>query len=245
MKVFTVTGLSGSGKTTTIECIIKELVRRDFSVGTVKEIHNESFAIDTEGKNTYRHRQAGAGTVTALGLYETDVMYKGKMNIYDLLRHYTEDYVILEGVSDVNVPRIAVAKSLEELKINKLTFLISGVVANNSDNMISDIPVINAITDINKLVDKIIEVVPDLMPDVDIECCGQCGKSCRDLLSLIVKGQARKEDCVLGRNKVKLLIDGKEIDIVPFVDNILYNTVKGLVKELKGYKEGAEIIIKL
>ncbi len=52
MKVLTVTGLSGSGKTTVIENLIKELKRRGYSIGSVKEIHYEAFAIDTPGKNT-------------------------------------------------------------------------------------------------------------------------------------------------------------------------------------------------
>ena len=39
MKVFSVIGLSKSGKTTTIENIIKELRRRNYTVGSVKEIH--------------------------------------------------------------------------------------------------------------------------------------------------------------------------------------------------------------
>ena len=39
MKVLTVTRLSGSGKTTVIENLIKELKRRGYSIGSVKEIH--------------------------------------------------------------------------------------------------------------------------------------------------------------------------------------------------------------
>ena len=46
MKVFSVVGVTKSGKTTTIEQIIKEFIRRGYSVGSVKEIHFEQFAID-------------------------------------------------------------------------------------------------------------------------------------------------------------------------------------------------------
>ena len=42
MKVFSVIGISKSGKTTTIENIIKELRKRNYSVGSVKEIHFEN-----------------------------------------------------------------------------------------------------------------------------------------------------------------------------------------------------------
>lgn len=245
MKVLSVTGITKSGKTTTIENIIRELVHRGYSVGTVKEIHNEAFAIDSEGKNTYRHRQAGAKTVTALGLYETDVMYQGKMNIYQLLRHYSEDYVILEGVDYANVPRIATAHDIDTLVIDDLTFIISGVIANEYSSDIEQIPVISSIDNICGLVDRIEELVPKLMPDMDKDCCNQCGSTCRELVKSIIKGKAKVTDCKISNSKVKLNIDGQDVEIVPFVDNILYNSIIGIVGELRGYRKGADIVIKL
>lgn len=59
------------------------------------------------------------------------------------------------------------------------------------------------------------------------------------------KGQAKREDCVLVNSKVKLQIDEKDIDMVPFVQNILSNAVLGVVKELDGYVEGKEITVKI
>ena len=59
MKVFSVFGITKSGKTTTIENIIAELRKRRYSVGSVKEIHFEIFAIDTEGTNADRHKKDG------------------------------------------------------------------------------------------------------------------------------------------------------------------------------------------
>ncbi|MDR1953327.1 MAG: hypothetical protein LBQ21_02415 [Clostridiales Family XIII bacterium] len=41
--------------------------------------------------------------------------------------------------------------------------------------------------------------------------------------------------------EVRLVIDGKEIEMVPFVKNILSNTVIAVVKELEGYSESARI----
>ncbi|HCS10941.1 MAG TPA: molybdopterin-guanine dinucleotide biosynthesis protein, partial [Clostridiales bacterium] len=54
MKVFSVIGITKSGKTTTIENIIKELRKRNYTVGSVKEIHFEEFKMDVEGTNTHR-----------------------------------------------------------------------------------------------------------------------------------------------------------------------------------------------
>ena len=75
MKVISICGISDSGKTTTAEHIIKELRRRGYSVGSVKEIHYDQFKMDTEGSNTDRHRRAGSQLVTARGKYETDILF--------------------------------------------------------------------------------------------------------------------------------------------------------------------------
>ena len=64
MKVFSVIGLTKSGKTTTIENIIKELRKRNYTVGSVKEIHFEKFKMDVDGTNTHRHKMAGSQLVT-------------------------------------------------------------------------------------------------------------------------------------------------------------------------------------
>ena len=107
MKVFSVLGTSGSGKTTTIEAIISELRQRGFRVGSVKDIHFDAFAIDTPGTNTHRHRQAGAELVTARGHSETDLLYPAQLPMRDVLRHYDGyDWVALEGVADLPVPNV-------------------------------------------------------------------------------------------------------------------------------------------
>lgn len=241
MKAFAVTGLSGSGKTTVIENIIKELVSRGFSVGTVKEIHFDAFQIDTEGRNTWRHRQAGADTVTARSHQETDIMFKGHRNIYDVLSQYQQDYVVLEGVRDAVVPEIAVAVENAEPIICNLTFAVSGRYANTHDGYYNGLPIISGITDVKKLVDYIIEKTPDLMPDIPVECCGKCGTDCRGFLSKCLKGEADINDCVLKHGKISLKIDGNDVIMVPFVENLLKNEVLGIVKELKGYKKGSKI----
>jgi len=62
-KVINVIGQgSNVGKTTLLEGLIKELTSRGLNVATVKhDVHG--FDIDHEGKDTYRHREAGASTV--------------------------------------------------------------------------------------------------------------------------------------------------------------------------------------
>lgn len=242
MKVLSVIGTTKTGKTATIENIIRELRRRRYTVGSVKEIHFEEFAIDTEETNTDRHRKAGSQLVTARGIYETDILFQEKISMDELLRFYDHDFVILEGVTDVNAPRIITAISEEDIeeKYDELTFCISGVISNTKTEY-NGLPVINSIDNIKKLVDLIEEKVYDRLPDFPAECCDACGFSCRELGSRILKGEAKREDCKILNTKVKLLVDNNEIQIVPFVKDILSNAVLGVVKELEGYKKGKEI----
>lgn len=162
MKVFSVYGYSKSGKTTTIEGLIKELVRRNYTVGTVKDIHYEKFAIDTEGSNTDRHRKAGAELVTARGLYETDILFKERLPISEVLKFYTQDFVILEGVTDYNVPKILCASNLEDAvkRMEPTVFALSGVISNKL-SILESLPVISAIKDIEKLTDLVEKVTGD------------------------------------------------------------------------------------
>jgi molybdopterin-guanine dinucleotide biosynthesis protein B len=245
MRVFSVTGLTSSGKTTTIENIIKELKKRGYTVGTVKEIHYDAFQIDTEGKNTYRHRQAGANTVVARSNKETDVMYVGKKDIYDILSHFEEDFVILEGVRDAIVPEICVSKEDIMPDISPLSFVISGRYANNHNTKFDSLPILNSLKNIGELCDLIEDKVPDLMPNVEEECCGKCGTCCKDFLSKYLKNEITMDKCVLQNKIVNLQINDKEIVIVPFVQSLIKNIVIGVTSELKGYKKDANIKIEI
>jgi len=58
-------GRSNSGKTTLIERVIPALTRAGYRVATVKHA-GHGFELDTEGKDSWRHKQAGASTVIVL-----------------------------------------------------------------------------------------------------------------------------------------------------------------------------------
>jgi|SRR5579884_1489360 len=62
MRIFGLAGWSGSGKTTLVTALIPEFVRRGVSVSTIKHAHHD-FDIDQPGKDSWRHRRAGAREV--------------------------------------------------------------------------------------------------------------------------------------------------------------------------------------
>ena len=65
MKIFGIMGYSGSGKTTLIEGLIKRFAARGLKVSLIKHAHH-GFDIDRPGKDSFRHREAGAGEVMLL-----------------------------------------------------------------------------------------------------------------------------------------------------------------------------------
>jgi molybdopterin-guanine dinucleotide biosynthesis protein B len=62
MKTFGFAGWSGSGKTTLVEKLIPRFVQRGLRVSLIKHAHH-NFDVDTPGKDSYRHRQAGASEI--------------------------------------------------------------------------------------------------------------------------------------------------------------------------------------
>ena len=244
MKAFSVVGISKTGKTTTIEKIIRELKKRKYSVASIKDIHFDGFAIDTPGTNTDRHRQAGSEIVTARGHDETDIMFPSKLPIDDILKFYDQDYVVMEGVTDYNIPKIACADNEEDLEkiFERSVFAVSGKIGAKLDEF-RGIVAIDPISEADRLVDLIEEKVFEILPDFPKECCGECGFDCRELCCRILEGKSKRQDCIISDSNIKLIIDGRKISIVPFVQDLLKDTLIGLVKNLNGYSKGKTIEI--
>lgn len=158
MKIISVIGITLSGKTTTIENIIKELKKRMYTVGSVKEIHFEGFTMEKEGSNTDRHMKAGSELVTARGMYETNILFPEKLDINKIISFYNQDFIILEGVSDTIAPKIITAHDIQgiEDKLDKTVFAISGKISLKLSEY-NGLPVINSMTSIEELVDLIEE----------------------------------------------------------------------------------------
>lgn len=62
MKIYGVTGWKNAGKTGLMERLVAEFTERGFSVSTIKHAHH-SFDVDHPGKDSHRHRVAGAQEV--------------------------------------------------------------------------------------------------------------------------------------------------------------------------------------
>lgn len=107
-------GRSNSGKTTLIERLIPELVRAGYRVATIKHA-GHGFDLDTEGKDSWRHKRAGASAVIVLSRGSlamfSDVSEQIKVEeLRDRFLDHEFDLIIAEGWKSEGYPKIIVVR---------------------------------------------------------------------------------------------------------------------------------------
>ena len=113
MNVVGFAGFSGSGKTTLVEKLIPALKRRGLRVSVVKHAHHQ-FDIDQPGKDTYRHRAAGAFEVVVASRNRLALMREfeqpAELKVHHLLAELYDgvDWVLVEGFRDSDLLKIEI-----------------------------------------------------------------------------------------------------------------------------------------
>ena len=107
-------GRSNSGKTTLIERLIAELVKEGYRIATIKHA-GHGFNMDTEGKDSWRHKQAGAQTVivTSKGSLALFTDTEQEVGVEQLRARYIGDgidLIIAEGWKSEGHPKILVVR---------------------------------------------------------------------------------------------------------------------------------------
>lgn len=111
--LISIVGKSDSGKTTLLEKLIAELTRRDYKVASVKhDVHN--FELDKEGKDSWRHKNAGATTTIISSPYKVAVISDTDRDLrLSELRErfiFEEDIILSEGYYRDQQPKIEVSR---------------------------------------------------------------------------------------------------------------------------------------
>ncbi|MEO0863630.1 MAG: molybdopterin-guanine dinucleotide biosynthesis protein B [Pseudomonadota bacterium] len=110
MKIFGIVGWKNSGKTGLMERLVAEIVARGHSVSTIKHAHH-TFDVDQPGKDSYRHRAAGASEVllassTRIALMQ-ELRAAPEPPLDDLLARLSPvDLVLVEGYKRDGHPKI-------------------------------------------------------------------------------------------------------------------------------------------
>jgi molybdopterin-guanine dinucleotide biosynthesis adapter protein len=125
--VIAAVGISGSGKTVTLEYLITQLSAEGFKIGSIKHVHHKGFTMDKEGTNTWRYAKAGSKVIVAISPEEVDIIKKTEMplknldEITALLKSEELDIVFIEGFHSLiakrqDVPKIITAKDEADLE---------------------------------------------------------------------------------------------------------------------------------
>jgi len=212
-----VVGYKNSGKTTVIESIVQELAKRGYRVATAKHIPQKGFSIDTEGKDTWRHSDAGANPVVSVSDVETAVLIKNgepQFSLDQLFMFTPEiDVIVLEGFSrmvldDENVGKILCVRNREEY----------------DDFRRKTRAKIIAFCSTRPMGRTILRIKKDS----------------QTLLGRILR-YIRKQ------RKILIIINDLEVPIQPFVSEIIRKSVLGMISSLKGVsiRGNEEIRIKI
>ena len=112
MRIFGLAGWSGSGKTTLLVGLIPELVQRGLRVSTLKHAHH-AFDLDQPGKDSYRHREAGACEVMIASATRWALMHEHRQanepDSNSLIAHMNPvDLLLIEGFKRDPHPKLEI-----------------------------------------------------------------------------------------------------------------------------------------
>ncbi len=214
MKILTVVGTKNTGKTTLVTMIVDEMVKRGYRVGTIKHTHHD---FDLEGKDTWKHRKAGAELVVGSGK-STFFMVNEQLSLENILKNISNitelDYVVIEGFKSSNYPKVSTTEVKDDFTITNVdVFKIKP-------------------EDVVSIVDLVEERSYDIIPGAD---CGECGyKDCIELSKAIIQGKTSADKCKMRKLKeVELYIGNKKIPLNPFVQDFIKKSVMGMISTLK------------
>lgn len=112
MKALGIAGYSGSGKTTLIEALLPRLKEAGLAVSVVKQSHHD-FEVDVPGKDSWRHRQAGAQEVLLTSPHRWMLLHELRGAQEPALAEHLGrlspcDLVLVEGFRHAALPKIEV-----------------------------------------------------------------------------------------------------------------------------------------
>jgi len=123
MKVVCIAGFSGSGKTTLIERLIPALSARGLRVSVLKHAHH-GLEVDHPGKDTWRHREAGAYEVLAVSpvrmVLQRSFEQERDRSVHEVVHalHPGVDWVLVEGWRESNLHKIEVWRAATDRPVS-------------------------------------------------------------------------------------------------------------------------------
>jgi len=216
MPIIAVVGSRQSGKTTTVEAIVRGLTEKGYRVATTKHIHETDFTMDTEGKDTWRHAQAGAKTIMSVAPREWTIIRKidiAKLNLNTFVQQCEKeaDILILEGfrkhvAKNLAIPKVVTVKNKNEVSETLEYFKPILAFAGPAKVTVGDIKIPRI--DVLREPQKLVEIVD------------------KRIGPIIKKRRALKET-------VKIQVYEKTLPLNPFVATFVRNVILAMASTLK------------
>lgn len=170
MIIVAVVGNKNSGKTMIIESLIRKFSRKGYRIAAVKHIPEPNFTIDSEGKDTWRFRKAGALKVVSVAPKEVAIIKDvdtGNFTLKEIIDQCGDvDIIFLEGFKELvakrmEVPKIVAVKSVEEaLNASKrFNSILAFAGFFSRENLNLNVPYFNIEKDFEKLVGMVENLV--------------------------------------------------------------------------------------
>ncbi len=213
--VVALVGKPDCGKTTLLEKLIPEFNGCGYRIGTIKHhVHEFSFPVDTPGKDTWRHKQAGAHTVVLSSPIGIGVVCDTErdLGIDELVtRYFSEvDLVIAEGYKRSNLPKIEVYR--RQIHPEPLAGRNQSWIA-----MVTDDP----------------EAAGTLESGLPCFGSGQV-REIADFLAGRFLGRPSSSGAACRRSFIQLEVNGKPIPLNRFVASFVRRSLKGMITSLRG-----------
>ena len=214
--IVSIVGKSNSGKTTLVEKLLPELVRRGYKVGTIKHHFHPDFDFDIEGKDSWRHKEAGA--------YQVIVSSPNKMA---LVRNAEYDAPVSEIREKYGRDLdIIMTEGYKRESFSKIEIFRKGV----HETMLCEND------------DKLVALVTDADLNVNVPKFGlDDAKGIIDFVEekFLKKKKTSKE------GSVKLYVDGKDVTLKPFIQKTLKGMIKGYLEGLRDVENAGHIRVEI
>ncbi|NLI93819.1 MAG: molybdopterin-guanine dinucleotide biosynthesis protein B [Peptococcaceae bacterium] len=152
-----VAGKSGTGKTTLLEKVIREMVGRGYEVGTIKS-DTHGFEMDQPGKDTWRFAEAGAKATAIIGPGKYALIQKTQeKKDLDTVASFIQgvDIILVEGYKGADKPKIEVVRREKGTEIVSSRENLIAVVT-DVEGLSIEVPVLN-INDVEGVADLLIK----------------------------------------------------------------------------------------
>ncbi len=241
-----VSRMKAKGKTALIARLTKRFTSEGFRVATVKHI---SGSFDTAKKDTWRHLEAGAVMTVASTTNEIVTITRTKNppleKALDAI-YIQPELILVEGYKKSSYPKILCADIAEDaetaLKEVSNIVMVSGSISSSvkeKERFEAKFPK-TPVHDFEEVVSALKEMLTDSilrgLPGLNCKHCGY--DSCRDFAKAILRGEATLKDCeVLATNIATLKVDGKNVPIGKFPQQIIRSVTLGVLDTLKGVRK--------